>query len=993
MPPNNYSPSSQSMKVDRITAVLGPTNTGKTHLAVERMMGHADGIIGLPLRLLAREIYDRVSAQKGAANVALVTGEEKIIPPHAVYFICTVEAMPLDRGFEFLAIDEIQLAADPERGHIFTDRLLHARGREETMFLGAETIRPWIQRLIPEASFISRPRFSKLTYRGPKKISRLPPRSVIVAFSSSDVYAIAELVRQQRGGAAVVMGNLSPRTRNAQVELYQSGDVDYLVATDAIGMGLNMDIDHVAFAGTVKYDGAISRRLRPAEFAQIAGRAGRHMNDGTFGTTANVEPLEDDLVEKIESHEFEAVRHIRWRNQKLNFTTARDLLRSLEKSPAIEGMVSPRDPEDYTAFKTLIRDDEVRQHSQSSNKIRQLWQVCQVPDFRQTMHDEHVRLLKQIFLHLQSPSGKLPSDWISSHLNRLQKTDGDIDTLATRIAHTRTWTYISHVSEWMDDYKHWQDAARNIEDKLSDALHERLTQRFVDRRTAMLVRKLKDSSQLEAQISDTGDVQVEGHFIGTLVGLKFNADTSVNSTEARTLRNVGNKTIAAEIALRAARLTAAPDEAITLDAAGKISWEDAIIGSLVKGETVLKPKLQLLASEQLNGPALESATKRLNDWITAQIDTRLKPLVMLADLPLTGAARGIAFQVSENLGALPRYKLGDQIRNLDKKDYGRLKFGGLRVGYEHVFMPILLKPDPTALRCLLWAIHEERNPIPPLPPAGRVSFETEKGLHWSYYLTAGYAVFDNLAVRMDMLDRLAGLLRRASRGLIDTTEPAKTESPVVKTAETVPDSPKSAADTADKAEEAEKTDVAPDLPVETSAPVEETVAETKPEPEAEANPAPEATPTDGETETKEAVTPAPAEAEAVEAKPEKALDGDAAKGKGEQPKKKDLPRNQPFKPTHEMLSLVGTTREQFSLILAKLGYEQQGEGEEITFRRVPFHKRKRSEKPKPNGRKPQQNTAGKPTSKSKPAHRKPAPRAPEIDPDSPFAILKTLGKK
>lgn len=972
MPPNTYSSSSHSLKADRITAVLGPTNTGKTHLAVERMMGHADGIIGLPLRLLAREIYDRVAAQKGAANVALVTGEEKIIPPHAVYFICTVEAMPLDRGFEFLAIDEIQLAADPERGHVFTDRLLHARGREETMFLGAETIRPWIQRLIPEASFISRPRFSKLTYRGPKKISRLPPRSVIVAFSSSDVYAIAELVRQQRGGAAVVMGNLSPRTRNAQVELYQSGDVDYLVATDAIGMGLNMDIDHVAFAGTVKYDGAISRRLRPAEFAQIAGRAGRHMNDGTFGTTANVEPLEDDLVEKIESHEFDSVRHIRWRNQKLNFTTARDLLRSLEKNPAIEGMISPRDPEDYTAFKTLIRDNEVRQHSQSSTKVRQLWQVCQVPDFRQTLHDEHVRLLKQIFLHLQSPSGKLPSEWISSHLNRLQKTDGDIDTLATRIAHTRTWTYISHVSEWMDDEKHWQDAARNIEDKLSDALHERLTQRFVDRRTAMLVRKLKDSSQLEAQISDTGDVQVEGHFIGTLVGLKFNADTSVNSTEARTLRNVGNKAIAAEIAVRATRLATAPDEAISLDAAGKISWEGAVIASLVKGETVLKPKLQLLASEQLNGPALESATKRLNDWITAQIDTRLKPLVMLADLPLTGAARGIAFQVSENLGALPRYKLGDQIRNLDKKDYGRLKFGGLRVGYEHVFMPILLKPDPTALRCLLWAIHEERNPIPPLPPAGRVSFETEKGLHWSYYLTAGYAVFNNLAVRMDMLDRLAGLLRRASRGLIDTTEPPKTESVEAKTVEAVADSPKSETDATQNAEEAEKTASAPETPAEPVASAEEAKAEPVP------------TPADADAVPEDAVAAADAD---------KAADDTAAKGKDGQPKKKDLPRNQPFKPTHEMLSLVGTTREQFSLILEKLGYEQQGEGDDITYRRVPYYKRKRSEKPKPKGRKPQQNAAGKAPSKAKPAHRKPTPRAPEIDPDSPFAILKTLGKK
>ncbi|MEX1036740.1 MAG: helicase-related protein [Sneathiella sp.] len=962
------SSSSPHNHIGQITAILGPTNTGKTHLAVERMMGYSDGIIGLPLRLLAREIYERIVSVKGAANVALVTGEEKIIPPHAAYFVCTVEAMPLDRGFDFLAIDEIQLAEDQERGHIFTDRLLYARGRQETLFLGAETIRPWIKRLIPEASFISRPRFSKLTYRGPKKISRLRPRTAIVAFSSNDVYAIAEMVRRQRGGAAVVMGSLSPRTRNAQVELYQSGDVDYLVATDAIGMGLNMDIDHVAFAGTVKYDGAMSRRLHPAEFAQIAGRAGRHMNNGSFGTTANVEPLEDELIEKIENHDFEPVRNIRWRNLDLNFTTTRDLLRSLEMQSPVDGMVSPRDPDDYKAFKMLIRDDEVRDRSQSSAKVRQLWQVCQVPDFRKTMHDVHVRLLRQIFLHLQGEEGKLPTDWIAGHLKSLEKTDGDIDTLATRIAHTRTWTYISHVSDWMIDYKYWQETARSIEDKLSDALHERLTQRFVDRRTAMLVRKLKDRSQLEAQISETGDVHVEGHFLGTLKGLKFNADTSLNSTEARTLRNIGNKAVAAEIAARAAHLAAATDTDISLDEEGRLIWQETPVATLVKGDATLKPRVQLLASEQLNGSSQEAVIKRLSDWVSAQIETRLKPLVQLETLPLTGAARGIAFQVSENLGAMPRYKLGDQIRLLDKKDYGRLKFGGIRVGYEHAFMPILLKPDPTALRCQLWAIYQERAEIPPAPPAGRVSFEIDGKLPWTYYLVAGYAVFDKLAIRLDMLDRLAGLLRRASRGLLETTEPAKP------------------AEQASTAPEAEKTVS------------DETAAE---EPQPDASDAPETAP-EAVEETSSAIEAAspkiPQEITASESAADVSVESGPAESekadiKGNPPSKKELPRNLPFKPTHEMLSLVGTTREQFALILDRLGYVAEGEGDDLTYRKKSFKKKPRNQKPA-NREGSQRPAKGAPKPKGKrPEPKRQPPKEKEIDPDSPFAILKILGKK
>jgi len=967
-----------------ITAVLGPTNTGKTHLAVERMMGHSDGIIGLPLRLLAREVYDRVVAQKGAANVALVTGEEKITPPQASYFICTVEAMPLDRGFQFVAVDEIQLAADPERGHIFTDRLLYARGRQETMFLGSDTIRQWIKRLVPEARFVHRDRFSQLTYKGSKKISRLPSRTAIVTFSTNDVYAIAELVRRQRGGAAVVMGSLSPRTRNAQVELYQSGDVDYLIATDAIGMGLNMDIDHVAFASTYKFDGVMSRSLDAAEMAQIAGRAGRHMNDGSFGVTATVSPLDEQLITKIEDHQFDPVKHLRWRNRNLAFNTTRDLLRSLEKPPSIGGLISPREPDDHRALIALAKDTDIKHLSQDAARVRQLWQVCQIPDFRKTMHDVHIQLLKQIFINLQNPGGKLPTDWIAGHLSKLKRTDGDIDTLATRIAHIRTWTYISHIPDWVSDYKHWQDAARRIEDKLSDALHVRLTQRFVDRRTAILVRKLKDKSQLEAVINETGDVHVEGHFIGTLKGLRFVSDMSVNSTEARTLKNIGNKTIAKEITSRAQALAQAADDGLSLNEQGEIIWMEMPVARLSKGESILKPKITLLASEQLNGAPLDAVNKRLSDWLTEQIFTRLAPLVKLNDLPLTGATRGIAFQVSENLGAMPRFKLNDQIRTLDKKDFGRLKFSGLRVGYEHVFMPLLLKPDPTALRCLLWAVHEERDTIPAPPPAGRVSYEVIERLPREYYLTAGYALYKNLAVRLDMLDRLAGMLRRASRGLLEPGAHApEVKAPEAKATEAKVETATTDAPTADKiAEEAPKsaTESQADLPVPSKTDTPEVTLE---EPEASELPVAQST------------GKAPEEEEAQkDTSPETVAEAGATTDKNTGKTKKDLPRNLAFKPTHEMLSLVGTTKEQFTLILEQLGYEAKGEGDELTYKKIPFKKRKRNTAPN-KGRKPNASKDGSPRKeRNRPASSgKQKPRAQEIDPDSPFAILKNLTMK
>ena len=509
----------------RVTAVLGPTNTGKTHFAIERMLGHESGMIGFPLRLLARENYDRVVATVGRSDVALVTGEDKIIPARARYFLCTVEAMPIDRSVAFLAIDEVQMAGDRERGHVFTDRILSLRGTAETMLLGATTIQPLLRKLLPDADYVTRPRLSNLSYAGPRKINRLPRRSAVVAFSARDVYALGELVRHQRGGAAVVLGALSPRTRNAQVAMYQAGEVDYLIATDAIGMGLNMDIGHVAFADDIKFDGRMPRRLVPQELAQIAGRAGRHMRDGTFGVTGDCPPFDETVTAAIEAHAFEPLRTLYWRNRDLSFHSLRDLRRSLERPPRFEFLRRKRDAEDHMALLALARVSDVTDLARGRARIRLLWEVCQIPDFRKTLTESHVHLLVQLYKHLCSPSERLPNDLVSRQLKRFDRIDGDFDTLSGRIAHIRTWTYITHHTGWVSDPVQWQQMARAIEDRLSDALHERLTDRFVDRRAAVLVRRLRDSDELLAGVKESGAITVEGYHVGTLDGLTFIPDT------------------------------------------------------------------------------------------------------------------------------------------------------------------------------------------------------------------------------------------------------------------------------------------------------------------------------------------------------------------------------------------------------------------------------------------------------------------------------------
>jgi len=752
----------------RVVAVLGPTNTGKTHLALERLLGHSSGMIGFPLRLLARENYDRIVRLKGVKSVALITGEEKIVPPYAQWFVCTVESMPLDRAVEFLAIDEIQLCADPERGHIFTNRLLHARGLSETMFMGAETIKPLIRRLVPETEFISRPRLSTLSYTGPKKLTRLPSRSAIVAFSAAEVYALAEMIRRQRGGAAVVMGALSPRTRNAQVALYQAGEVDYLVATDAIGMGLNMDVDHVAFASARKFDGQVARSLDATEVAQIAGRAGRHMNNGTFGTTGDVPGLDPQIVEAVENHHFAPLKKLQWRNAELRFTSVAALAASLDRSPEIPGLMRARDADDRIALNALAADAKVMERAKTPDRVRLLWEICQIPDFRKSLAEQHSRLLAAIFHYLTEPLARLPADWLDRQVKRLDRTDGDIDTLMNRIANVRTWTYVSHRSDWVADGAEWQERTRALEDRLSDALHQRLTQRFVDRRTALLVKKLKGDEELIAQVDD-GKVAVEGEFIGTLDGFRFAPDRVETGNAARALSGAARSALIPEIARRVAQMSADEDGCFSLEPDARITWRGAAIARLVAGPLPLKPAIELYSTDWLEGEQRGKVEQRLAAWLEGFVGGIFKPL--LAEIPPdgSGALRGLLYQLAEHLGSMPRAHVAASLDKLSEADRKHLARRDVRLGIESIFAPDLLKPKAQSARAVLWCLHRNHPPVP-LPPAGRVSVPASQSA--AFYEAIGYRRFGALAIRLDMLERFAAELRKLARQGPVTAPPA-----------------------------------------------------------------------------------------------------------------------------------------------------------------------------------------------------------------------------
>ncbi len=748
-----------------VIAVLGPTNTGKTHYAIERMVAHGSGVIGLPLRLLAREVYTRVVEKVGAHNVALVTGEEKISPPNARYSVCTVEAMPRETRASFVAIDEVQLAGDLERGHIFTDRILHLRGRDETLLLGAGTMRPILEQLLPGITVLERPRLSHLFYAGQKKITRLPHRTAIVAFSADEVYAIAELIRRQRGGAAVVLGALSPRTRNAQVALYQAGDVEYLVATDAIGMGLNLDVDHVAFAQDRKFDGYQFRNLNPAELGQIAGRAGRHLKDGTFGVTGQVDPFDDELVRRIEGHEFDMVKVLQWRSKDLNFASIAALRASLEDAPRVQGLTRALPAVDQQALEYLSRDLEIVDLASNPARVEKLWEACALPDYRRITPAQHADLIATLFSDLVR-YGTVKEDFLAEQVHRADRTDGEIDTLSARIAQIRTWTYVSNRPGWLADPTHWQEKTREIEDRLSDALHERLTKRFVDRRTSVLMKRLRENAMLEAEISVNGDVFVEGHHVGQLTGFRFTPIAGTEGPDAKAVQAASLKALALEFEARAARMHAAGNSDLAISADGLVRWLGDPVARLSGSDHIMRPRVILLADEQLTGNARDHVAARIERFVNHHISTILKPLDDLSRAEdLQGLAKGLAFQLVENLGVLFRRDVTEEVKSLDQDARASMRRYGVRFGAYHIFVPALLKPAPAELITLLWALKNDGLDKPgygdliPVLAAGRTSVVTDASYERMFYKLAGFRFLGKRAVRIDILERLADLIR------------------------------------------------------------------------------------------------------------------------------------------------------------------------------------------------------------------------------------------
>jgi ATP-dependent RNA helicase SUPV3L1/SUV3 len=747
--------------------VLGPTNTGKTHLAIERMVAHSSGIIGLPLRLLAREVYNKIAARVGENLVALITGEEKIKPPHARYWVSTVEAMPRDLDVSFLAVDEIQLAADLERGHVFTDRILNRRGRDETLLLGAATMRPIIERLLPGVSTVTRPRLSQLSFIGDRKITRQPRRTAIVAFSADEVYAIAELIKRQHGGAAVVLGSLSPRTRNAQVELFQSGDVDYLVATDAIGMGLNLDVNHVAFASDRKYDGYQYRRLTPSEFAQIAGRAGRATRDGTFGTTGRCAPFDNELVNALQNHSFDSVKTLQWRNSNLDFSSLGALQVSLSLTPQHEVLTRAPLAEDVRVLDHAARDPDVRDMATTPAAVERLWDACLVPDYRRLAPSAHAELVTTLYGFLMR-RGRIPDDWFAAQVAQTDRTDGDIDTLSARIAQIRTWTFAANRPDWLADPDHWQGISREVENKLSDALHEKLTERFVDRRTSVLMRRLRENVMLNTEIGKTGEVVVEGHTIGRLDGFMFTPDAAEAGSDAKALQAAAQQALAGEIGARAERLSNAPDDQFVLASDGVVRWMGAAVARLTASDNVLEPRLRILSDEHLSGAPRDAVQARLDLWLKTHITKLLGPLFELSKAEdITGIARGIAFQLVEALGVLERQKIAAEMKDLDQPSRATLRKYGVRFGAYHIYLPGLLKPAGRSLASLLWAQKQDNVDLGALSGAqhlagsGRTSFPLDKQLDRDAYRVLGYRPCGERAVRVDILERLADLIRPA----------------------------------------------------------------------------------------------------------------------------------------------------------------------------------------------------------------------------------------
>jgi len=739
----------------RITAVLGPTNTGKTHLAVETMFEYESGILGFPLRLLAREIFDKCVEKIGAEKIALITGEEKIIPKTPKYYICTVESMPQNIEVEFVAIDEIQMCTDHERGHIFTDRLLNARGAKLTMFLGSHTMKKLISSLVQNVEFVSRERYSKLTYSGYKKISRLDPKTALIAFSIDEVYAIAELVRRQKGGTAIIMGSLSPKTRNSQVELYQSGDANYLVATDAIGMGINMNINNVSFSNLKKFDGKKTRRLNLSEISQIAGRAGRHINDGTFGITGQCEKITADEIEKLENHNLNNVNVIYWRNSELSFKNSKDLITSLEKKTANDFLKRINDCEDEKVLKFLTKNSEEIKKENSEEFIRTLWECCQIPDFSKKAYGNHIEIVKKVFEFLTSKNGKVTNDYMKTQLNHLDRYDGNIDTLANRISNVRTWSYVANKKGWSDNSDFWVERTKNIEDKLSDKLHEELTKSFVDKRISILSRSLKQDISLSTEIKNENEVVIDGQYIGKLKGMKLELDLKSGSlkTDIKSLKKAARQAIAPELMRRVNKII--KSETFELEDDHKIYWMDHPIAYLKTGKNYLNPKLELMVDDAIDIDSKNKLKKDLEEKLDKLIKTELSDLVNLSKSKFNNSyVRALSYQLFENNGVIKREMVNSVIKKISKEDRVTLRKAGIKIGRYHIFLPRMLKPSAVNLRVKLWKLFFSKDKKNIIPKFGLNFFIKEKNTNEKFFLICGFENFEKFFVRVDILERL-----------------------------------------------------------------------------------------------------------------------------------------------------------------------------------------------------------------------------------------------
>jgi ATP-dependent RNA helicase SUPV3L1/SUV3 len=752
-----------------LTAILGPTNTGKTYLAVERMAAHSTGMLGFPLRLLAREVYDRVVRMKGANRVALLTGEEKIVPKDARWFLCTAESMPMERDFAFVGLDEAQLGADPERGHVFTDRMLHARGREETMILGSDTLAPMVRGLLPKAEIIGRPRFSTLSYAGPSKLSRLPPRSAIVAFSAEQVYAVAEMLRRMRGGAAVVMGALSPRTRNAQVAMYQAGEVDYLVATDAVGMGLNMDVTHVAFAGLSKFDGHRRRRLTPAEMAQIAGRAGRHQKDGTFGVLTldgdNSAEFRPEEIEAIEEHRFAPLDHLYWREGDPDFRSLEALIRSLERKPDRPGLRAAPEAVDLAVLKRLASDPEVLARAKGGDAVRRLWAACGLPDFRKTGADHHARLVALLYLHLTEGEGRIPAAWYASQLTQLDNVQGDIDTLADRLAGVRTWAYIAHRSDWLAEPDAMAERARQVEEKLSDALHDRLTQRFVDRRTSVLLRDIgrKGAGEFPVIVDEQGEVTVGSFAIGRMEGFAFEVDPTARHADRKMLLATAERRLGGEYEKRAGALVADSDEHFTLRTEPglpvAVLWRGHEVARLGAGKNLLSPRILVdRRLDRLSERGRAAVVERLDAWVRHQVERSLAPLrragAAAQDPASPPAVRAILALLVDEGGIVSREAVAKALASVEREQRRLITALGVRIGALDLFMPDVLKPEARRWRTALKAA-AAGTAMPPLPAESVVVLPAPAGHGRALLERLGFRSLGPQMLRVDLVERLA----------------------------------------------------------------------------------------------------------------------------------------------------------------------------------------------------------------------------------------------